>query len=264
MLGLRQIDAAQKQCQLLAAQYDLLHAAVPLRPTKSSSVQLLCTYPKPASVIYKKLHAIVSRIRENKHMTAFRIAAKMIAYKAVETIEVFAHVRRAGCNIDPRRRSKPEHRLHPVQHGQQTFQCPRIKTTTYFDPAAASQFNYKRAIAPGDAVGILSCERNHFDGNKRPASRLPSTMHAQTIFIQRPDRQASLLAECRSHQSARFILRNKSLDLGPATPLLHHSRFTHGSSPPLIAEQEQGALLRRIRTFVEPLLGSVISVALAP
>jgi len=55
-------------------------------------------------------------------MAAFRIAAQMIAYQAVEAIEILAHVGRAGCNIDPRRRSKPEHRLDPVQHGQQAIQ----------------------------------------------------------------------------------------------------------------------------------------------
>ena len=62
----------------------------------------------------------------------------MIAHQAVETIEILAHVRRTGCNIDPRRRSKPEHRLHPVQDGKQTFQCSRIKSTTYFDSTSAS------------------------------------------------------------------------------------------------------------------------------
>jgi len=80
-------------------------------------------------------------IRENKHMAAFWIAAQMIAHQAVEAIEILAHVRRAGCNIDPRRRSKPEHRLHPVQYAQQTFQCSRIKSAAYFDPTTASQFN---------------------------------------------------------------------------------------------------------------------------
>ena len=74
-------------------------------------------------------------------MAAFRIAAQIIAHEAVEAIEVFAHVRRAGCNIDPRRRSKPEHQLRPVQYGQQTSQCFRIESTTYFDPTSASQFN---------------------------------------------------------------------------------------------------------------------------
>ena len=76
-----------------------------------------------------------------KHMAAFRIAAQMVAHQAVEAIEILAHVRRAGCNIDPRRRSKPEHRLHPVQYAQQTFQCSRIKSAAYFDPTTASQFN---------------------------------------------------------------------------------------------------------------------------
>jgi hypothetical protein len=51
-------------------------------------------------------------------MTAFRIAAQMIAYQTVEPIEVLPHVRRSGSHINPRRRSKPEHRLRPVQDGQ--------------------------------------------------------------------------------------------------------------------------------------------------
>src|SRR5208283_1242759 len=137
-LGLRQINATQKQRQFLVTQNDFLHPAVSLWPPKSSSVQLFRTYPKPASVIDEKLQAIAPRIRENKHVAAFRIAVQMIAYQAVETIEILAHVRCAGCNIDPRRRSKPEHRLDPVQYGQQTFQCSRIKSTTYFDSTSAS------------------------------------------------------------------------------------------------------------------------------
>jgi hypothetical protein len=50
-------------------------------------------------------------------MAALRIAAQMIAHQPVQAIEVLAHVRRAGSQINPRRRSKPEHRLHPVQYG---------------------------------------------------------------------------------------------------------------------------------------------------
>ena len=34
----------------------------------------------------------------------------------------FLRIRRAGCNIDPRRRSKPEHRLRPVQYAEKPFQ----------------------------------------------------------------------------------------------------------------------------------------------
>jgi predicted nucleotidyltransferase len=180
-------------------------------------------------------------------MAAVRIAAQMIAYQAVEAIEILPHVRRAGCNVDPRRRSKPEHRLDPVQYGQQTFQCSRIKSTAYFDPTPASQFNYESTIAPGDAVDILRYGGNHFDGNKRPASRMPSTLHALTIFIQRPYGQAPLLAKRCPHQSTRFKLCNQGLDLDQTTSPVHHSHFAHSSSPPLNAEQEQGALLRWIQ-----------------
>jgi len=61
---------------------------------------------------------IPPRVREEENMTAFRIAAQMIAHQTVEPVEVLPHVRRSGSHINPRRRSKPEHRLHPVQHGQ--------------------------------------------------------------------------------------------------------------------------------------------------
>jgi tetratricopeptide (TPR) repeat protein len=70
------------------------------------------------------------------------------------------------------------------------FQCFRIESTTYFDPTSASQFNDQNTVASGDAVGIPRRGGNHFDGNKSPALRLTSTMHALTIFIQRPYRQA--------------------------------------------------------------------------
>jgi hypothetical protein len=71
-------------------------------------------------------------------------------------------------------------------------------------------------------------------------------MHAFTIFIQRPNDQASLLAKCCPHQSARFILRNQGLDLGQTTSPLNHSHFAHIHSASLNAAQEKGALLRRI------------------
>jgi len=102
--------------------------------------------PKPASVIDEKLQAIASRVREKKHMAAFRIAAQMIAYQPVEAIEVLAHVSCASRHVDPRRRSKPEHRLHPVQYGQQAFQRLRIEATIHFDSTPASQLNSQHAI----------------------------------------------------------------------------------------------------------------------
>jgi hypothetical protein len=101
-------------------------------------------------------------------------------------------------------------------------------------------------MAPGDPVNILRRGGNHFDGNKALAFRLSPTMHAFTIFIQRPNDQASLLAKCCPHQSARFILRNQGLDLGQTTSPLNHSHFAHIQSASLNAAQEKGALLRRI------------------
>jgi hypothetical protein len=85
-------------------------------------------------------------------MAAFRIAAQMIAYQPVETIEILPHVRCAGRNIDPRRRSKPEHQLRPVQYGQQALQRFRIEATTYFDPAPASQLNKQNTVASAGAT----------------------------------------------------------------------------------------------------------------
>jgi len=72
-------------------------------------------------------------------------------------------------------------------------------------------------------------------------------MHALTILIQRPYRQATLLTKGRTQQSTRFKLADQGLDLGQITPLVNHSHFAHRFSATLIAEQEQGALLRRIR-----------------
>ena len=71
-------------------------------------------------------------------------------------------------------------------------------------------------------------------------------MYALTIFIQRPYRQATLLAKGRTQQSTRFKLADQGLDLGKTTTPVYHSLFAHCSSATLNAKQEQGALLRRI------------------
>ncbi len=70
------------------------------------------------SVIYEKLKTVAPRVGEKENVAALRIAAQMIAYQSIEPIKVLTHVRRAGSHINPRRRSKPEHRLRLVQYGQ--------------------------------------------------------------------------------------------------------------------------------------------------
>jgi len=171
----------------------------------------------------------------------------MIAHQAVEAVEVFPHVCRASRNIYPRCRSKPEHRLRPVQYGQQALQRFRIESTTHFDPAPASQLNKQNTVAPGIVAAIPRRGGNHFDGNKSSSSQLPSTMHALTIFIKRLYRQASLMAKSSPQQSTRFKLRNQGLNLGQTTSPVLHSHFAHSYSAPLNEEREQGGLLGRIR-----------------
>lgn len=103
------------------AEHDLLHRAVRIWPPKAALVQFLRAYPKPAAVIHDQLEPIAPRVGEKKYVAAFWTAAQMIAHQAVEPIEVLAHVRRAGCDINPCRRSKPKHRLRPIQYGQQAL-----------------------------------------------------------------------------------------------------------------------------------------------
>lgn len=120
-LRLLQIDASEKKHQLFMTEHYLLHRAVRIGPPKTALVQFLRAYPKPAAIIDDQFQAVAPCIRENENVAALRSAAQMIANQTVEPIEVLAHVRRAGCDIDPRRRSKPKHRLRPVQYGQQAL-----------------------------------------------------------------------------------------------------------------------------------------------
>lgn len=120
-LRLLQIDASEKKHQLFMTEHYLLHRAVRIGPPKTALVQFLRAYPKPAAVIDDQFQAVAPCIRENENVAALRSAAQMIANQTVEPIEVLAHVRRAGGDIDPRRRSKPKHRLRPVQYGQQAL-----------------------------------------------------------------------------------------------------------------------------------------------
>ncbi len=102
----------------------------------------------------------------------------------------------------------------------------------------------------GEALDFPRSGGNHFDRNKSTASRLTPTMHAPTIFIQRPYRQATLLAKSRPQQSTRFKLADQGLDFGKTTPPVNHSHFAHCSSATLNTKQQQRALLRRIRPCI--------------
>ena len=182
---LSQINAAQQQRQLFMTQHDFLHSAVSLRPTKSPPVQFFRTYPKPASVIYDQLQAIAPRIGEQKHMAALRIASQPVAHQTVKTVESLPHIGGARSHVNPRGRPKPEHRLRPVQYGQQALQCPRIKCATHFDPTTASQLDHQNTIAPGIAVCIGRRRlRNPFHGKHPTGARSHPFLHPPTVLIQ--------------------------------------------------------------------------------
>ena len=75
----------------------------------------------------------------------------MIAHQPVQTIEILPHIRGAGRHINPRRRSKPEHRLRPVHNRQQPLQSRGIESTMHFNPPPVSQFNHQHT------AGIATC-----------------------------------------------------------------------------------------------------------
>ncbi len=178
-------------------------------------------------------------------MAARGVAFQPLAHQTVKTVEPLAHVGGPGGHVDPRGRSKPEHRLRPVQYSQQALQCPRIESTTHFDPTPASRLNHKCAIPLDIAVCLPRRRPNHFNGNHRPGYRSRPTMRLSTIFIQRRGSQASLPAKRFPHQSTGFKLRNQSCGLDPATSPPHY-QFAHNCSAPLNPAAQQGALLRRI------------------
>src|SRR5579863_4238201 len=152
------------------AEHDLLHRAVRIGPPKTTFVQFFRADPKTAAVIHDQFEAIAPCVGENENVAALRSAAQMIAHQTVEPIEVLAHVRRAGCDIDPRRRSKPKHRLRPVQYGQQALQGSRIEPATHFNSTPAAQLNYQNTLTPRISVRILSAGPNDFHRKHRPAT----------------------------------------------------------------------------------------------
>src|SRR5579862_3706686 len=169
-LGLLQIDASEKKHQFFMTEHDLLHRAIRIGPPKTALVQFLRAYPKSAAVIDDQLQAVAPCIRENENVAALRSAAQMIAHQTVEPIEVLAHVRRAGCDIDTCRRPKSKHRLRPVQYGQQALQGSRIEPATHFNSSPAAQLNHQNTLVPRISVWILSAGPNHFHRKHRPAT----------------------------------------------------------------------------------------------
>ena len=174
-------------------------------------------------------------------MAACGIAFQPIADQTVKTIESLPQIGGAGGHVDPRGRSKPEHRLQPVQYGQQPLQRSHIESSPHFDPTATSQLNHQNTIAPRIPVRLLAGGPNDFERKHRPATRLFSLVHPPAIFIQSSNCQAALPTKCLPHQATRFKLGNQRLGLGLTAPPPYHSCFAHSSSPsPYEALQQSG------------------------
>src|SRR5450631_2937254 len=174
-------------------------------------------------------------------MAAFRIAVEMIPDKSIKAIEILPHIRRAGCYIDTRRRSKPEHRLRPVQYGQQTLQRPRIEATANFNPPAVARFNYQHTVTM--ATCLFRNTRNYFNGKHRRSVWSRHLTRPPTVFIQCRYRQATLLTERIPPQPAGLEIGNQLLYLNPTTPPPHNCHFAHNPSAPPNAAAQQSALL---------------------
>src|SRR5271165_240983 len=69
-------------------------------------------------------------------MPAQRVTLQPVAHHPIQPLETLAHVGSSRRQIDPRRRSKAEHRLQPLQHIHQSRQRRRIKAGANFDSAA--------------------------------------------------------------------------------------------------------------------------------
>ena len=66
-------------------------------------------------------------------MAIRRIALQPLANKTVETIEILAHIGRAGCHINARRRAEPDHApipLVPCAPARPSLQAPRSAVAT--------------------------------------------------------------------------------------------------------------------------------------
>src|ERR1017187_9804557 len=107
--GVRQIDAAQQQCQLFVAErYLRLRVGGP-RPSEPPLLPALGAYPQAAAIPEQQFQTIALRVGKQEDMPAQRIALQPVADQTVEALEAFAHVRGPHCQIDPRRRSPTEH-----------------------------------------------------------------------------------------------------------------------------------------------------------
>ena len=113
------VDPFKKHRQLRRG--ELNGAVSGLWPHKVAALEALGKQTKSIPTPPQDLHSIPSATPEDKQVTAKGILFELCLYERCEAVKSLAHVGRAGCDINPRRRSKPKHRLRPIQYGKQAL-----------------------------------------------------------------------------------------------------------------------------------------------
>jgi hypothetical protein len=111
----------------------------------------------------------VTMILNARRVAAQRIALQPVANQSIQTLEALAHVRSTRRRINPRRRTKAEHCLQPLQHSHQSRQRRCVKALANFDPALTE--NYSQAAVR--LRGLRQPRRHHFHRNQRAAACAP-------------------------------------------------------------------------------------------
>jgi hypothetical protein len=175
----------------------------------------------------------------------------MIAHQTVETVEILPHVRRPGCNIDPRRRSKPEHRSTPCPIRSAGAPASRIESrrTSIRRPLRNSTTEHRRTRR---RCRHRAPWREPLRQEQKPCSPA-AVYHARVDDIYPASLPPSPAAGKTLHAAIHSLQTPQPAPgLSQTTSSVLHSQFAHSSSAPLNAAREQSALLRRI-----PVLGGL-------
>ena len=106
-MRLRQIDAAEQQCQLLAGEFD--RRSRRHRPGQRPGLQTFGTEPPARVVPEQDLDAVLPRVGEDEQVTRERIESKRLANDARQGVEGLPQIGSPGCEVNPCVREKAQH-----------------------------------------------------------------------------------------------------------------------------------------------------------
>src|SRR5271167_2483087 len=158
------------------------------------------------------------------------LALQTVAHQTVQPVEALAHVRCTCCQINPCCQPQPKHRLHSIQHTQQTLQRRRIKPLENFHslpsrknngqlPAQWPSCYFHRHQPPAD---LHSFTNVHFACSQPlAAQRAPLLSTSLPPDIQRSHCYSMLLAKFPSPQPAGLKCIQQLLCFSPAPAMLN-------------------------------------------